>query len=100
MIRVEVVMRVARSFFGLIILILVLTTTLVLALHNTGIVSAQGTPPASTISTTSGGVAWDFAPVVAGTFTNVGIQDICPPGMCDDHDLTIEIGRASCRERV
>jgi len=24
-----------------------------------------------------------------GTVTNVGIQDICPSGMCDDHDLTV-----------
>src|SRR6267378_4271005 len=24
-----------------------------------------------------------------GTVINVGIQDICPPGTCDDHDLTV-----------
>ncbi len=30
-----------------------------------------------------------FAAVGGGTVTNVGIQDICPPAMCDDHDLTI-----------
>lgn len=60
-----------------------------LLLSKAGSVSAQtGTPPSSTISTTSGPVAWDFAAVVGGTVMNVGIQDTCPPGMCDDHDLT------------
>src|SRR5436305_3899293 len=48
-------------------------------------------PPSSTISTTSGPVSWDFGPVAAGTVTNVGIQDQCPPVMCDDHDLTIQL---------
>ena len=43
----------------------------------------------SSISSTSGPVSWDFGPVVAGTVTNVGIQDTCPPGLCDNHDLTI-----------
>lgn len=47
------------------------------------------TPPSSTISSTSGPLAWDFAPVGGGTVVNVGIQDICPPGFCDDHDLTV-----------
>jgi hypothetical protein len=63
---------------------------LVLLLHDTPSVSAQtGPPPSSSISSSSGPVSWDFGPVVAGTVTNVGIQDICPPGMCDDHDLTV-----------
>src|SRR5207245_8723629 len=48
-----------------------------------------GTPPSSTISSSSGPLAWDFAPVSGGTVINVGIQDICPPGLCDDHDLTV-----------
>ncbi|HEY6969644.1 MAG TPA: sialidase family protein [Candidatus Angelobacter sp.] len=43
----------------------------------------------SSISSTSGPVSWDFGPVVAGTVVNEGIQDICPPGMCDNHDLTV-----------
>ena len=43
----------------------------------------------TTISSTSGPVSWDFGPVVAGTVVNEGIQDICPPGMCDNHDLTV-----------
>lgn len=52
--------------------------------------SAQiASPPSSTISSSSGPVVWDFSPVGGGTVVNVGIQDICPPGMCDDHDLTV-----------
>jgi hypothetical protein len=62
----------------------VLAIALVLSLSQT--VSAQ-----SSISSTSGSVSWDFGPVVAGTVTNVGIQDTCPPGMCDNHDLTIAL---------
>src|SRR5260221_278161 len=58
--------------------------------------SAQTTtPPSSTISSTTGPLAWDFAPVGGGTVTNVGIQDICPPGMCDDHDLNIVLPSAT-----
>src|SRR5258707_1123808 len=58
--------------------------------------SAQTTtPPSSTISSTTGPLAWDFAPVGGGTVTNVGIQDICPPGMCDDHDLNIVLPSAA-----
>jgi len=52
-------------------------------------VSAQSA--GSSISSTSGPVSWDFGPVVAGTVTNVGIQDTCPPGLCDNHDLTITL---------
>lgn len=55
--------------------------------HNTPAVSAQSS--GTSISSTSGPVSWDFGPVVAGTVTNVGIQDTCPPGLCDNHDLTI-----------
>lgn len=54
---------------------------------NAPIASAQSST--TSISSTSGPVAWDFGPVVAGTVVNEGIQDICPPGMCDNHDLTI-----------
>src|SRR5260221_3350449 len=60
----------------------------VLALSLTQTASAQ---TGSSISNTSGSVSWDFGPVVAGTVTNVGIQDTCPPGMCDNHDLTITL---------
>ena len=58
-----------------------------IALFNTATVSAQTT--GSSISSTSGAISWDFGPVVAGTVTNVGIQDTCPPGLCDNHDLTV-----------
>src|SRR2546421_3975835 len=59
-------------------------TTLFRSFPHTPAAHAQlGTPAASSISSTSGPVTWDFAPVVAGTVTNVGIQDMCPPGMCD-----------------
>src|SRR5262249_59028505 len=47
--------------------------------------SAQSTSSSST----SRPVSWDFGPVDAGTVTNVGIQDVCPPVMCDNHDLTV-----------
>src|SRR5260370_32375826 len=64
--------------------------TLVLLLHDTPSVSAQiGTPPSSSISSSSGPVSWTFAPVGGGTVVNVGIQDICPTGLCDDHHLTV-----------
>src|SRR5258708_5054275 len=36
-----------------------------------------------------------IAPVGGGTVPNVGIQDICPPGMCDDHDLNIVLPSAT-----
>src|SRR2546421_12104018 len=65
-------------------------TTLFRSFPHTPAAHAQlGTPAASSISSTSGPVTWDFGPVVAGTVTNVGIQDMCPPGMCDNHDLTV-----------
>src|SRR5437867_10284355 len=41
------------------------------------------------ISSTSGPVQWDFLPVVAGQVTNLGVQDVCPPGLCDNHDLIV-----------
>ncbi len=47
------------------------------------------TPASGTINNTSGPVAWDFAPVGGGTVINVGIQDTCPPGLCDNYDLTV-----------
>src|SRR6266436_900537 len=50
-------------------------------------VSAQST--ADSVSSTSGPVQWDFGPVVAGQVVNLGLQDVCPPGMCDNHDLVV-----------
>src|SRR5260370_21366961 len=64
--------------------------TLVLLLHDTPSVSAQiGTPPSSSISSSSGPVSWTFAPVGGGTVVKVGIQGNFPTGLCDDHDLTV-----------
>jgi hypothetical protein len=51
------------------------------------VVSAQSS--GDSISSTSGPVEWDYLPVVAGQVTNLGIQDICPPGLCDNHDLRV-----------
>src|ERR1700731_208823 len=83
-------MRIVRSPGWVIVVSLLCVATLVLLMHDTPSVSAQtGPPPSSSISSSSGPLVWDFAPVGGGTVTNVGIQDICPPGMCDDHDLTI-----------
>src|SRR6266481_1336283 len=83
-------MRIVRSAGWVSLVSLLYVTVLVLLLHDARSVSAQiGPPPSSSISSSSGPVSWDFGPVVAGTVTNVGIQDICPPGMCDDHDLTV-----------
>src|SRR5438874_9107096 len=44
---------------------------------------------ASSISSTSGAAQWDYAAVVAGQVTNLGVQDVCPPALCDNHDLTV-----------
>src|SRR5260370_38530474 len=64
--------------------------TLVLLLHDTPSVSAQiGTPPSSSISSSSGPVSWTFAPVGGGTVVHFGIKDICPTGFFDDPHLTL-----------
>ena len=77
-------MRMVRSM-GLITLVTLFSAAvLVLLLHGIPSVFAQtGTPPSSSISSSSGPVSWDFGPVGGGTVTNVGIQDVCPPGMCE-----------------
>ena len=80
-------MRIVRSPGWVIVASLLCVATLVLLLHDTPSVTAQASP--SSISSTSGPVSWDFAAVGGGTVTNVGIQDICPPVMCDNHDLTV-----------
>jgi hypothetical protein len=49
------------------------------------------TPPAGQISPSSGPVSVDYAPVVAGTFIGVGAEDVCPPGACDNFDLTVSL---------
>ena len=83
-------MRIVRSAGWVSLVSLLYVAALVLLLHDARSVCAQiGPPPSSSISSSSGPVSWDFGPVVAGTVINVGIQDVCPPGMCDDHDLTV-----------
>src|SRR3954468_4017505 len=67
----------------------VLACLSVLLLANSG--SQAATPPSGNVSTASPNSTWDFAPVVAGQFTNVGIQDTCPPGVCDNYDLTVSL---------
>ncbi len=61
-------MRIDRSM-GLITLVTMLSAaTLVLLLLGIPSVSAQtGTPPSSSISSSSGPVSWDFGPVVAAS---------------------------------
>jgi len=83
-------MRLVRSAGWIVPVSLLSVSALTVLFHNTPAVSAQtGPPPSSSISSSSGPVSWDFSAVGGGTVTNVGIQDICPPGMCDDHDLTV-----------
>src|SRR6266852_860466 len=85
-------MRILRSVAWFTFLSLLSVAALAVLFHDTPSVSAQtGTPPSSTISSTSGPVSWDFAPVGGGTVINVGVQDVCPPGICDDHDLTVAL---------
>src|SRR3979411_2015122 len=83
-------MRIVRFMGQITPVTLLSAATLLLLLHAIPSVFAQtGTPPSSSISSSSGPVSWDFGAVGGGTVTNLGIQDICPPGMCDDHDLTV-----------
>src|SRR6266849_129746 len=82
-------MRHIRSFGWILLGVLLSISAAATMFRGTPVALAQGTPPSSTISTSTGPVAWDFAPVGGGTVINVGIQDLCPPGLCDDHDLTV-----------
>ena len=49
------------------------------------------TPPGGSISSTSGPVSWTYGPVVAGTVIDTGTEDLCPPGVCDEYDLTLTL---------
>src|SRR5207244_13291286 len=83
-------MKALRFYLWTSFVVLILVSIVALFVTNLPPVWAQvGTPPSSTISSSSGPLAWDFAPVSGGTVINVGIQDICPPGLCDDHDLSV-----------
>jgi len=84
-------MRLVRSASPIAAATLLFASFLLLwSAHDSSRLSAQAaTSSSSSISSNSGPVAWDFGPVAAGTVTNVGIQDTCPPVLCDNHDLTI-----------
>src|SRR5260370_2954326 len=89
-------MRIARVLILLSLAFLLLTSTVLFLSRRAATAFAQTTtPPVSTINSSSGPLAWDFAPVGGGTVANVGIQDICPAGMCDDHDLNIVLPSAA-----
>src|SRR5438128_6373508 len=48
-------------------------------------------PPTGAMSSTSGPISWTYAPVVAGTLIDTGVEDVCPPGPCDNFDLTLSL---------
>src|SRR5713226_4894091 len=89
-------MRIARVLILLSLAFLLLTSMVLFLSRRAATAYAQTTtPPVSTISSSSGPQAWDFAPVGGGTVANIGIQDTCPPGLCDDHDLNIVLPSAA-----
>lgn len=51
--------------------------------------TTHGANPASGSISAGATNTVDFAAIAGGTVTNVGIQDVCPPAMCDNYDLTI-----------
>jgi hypothetical protein len=53
--------------------------------------SWAATPPSGQISPSSAPVSVDYAPVVAGTVIGAGVEDVCPPGVCDNFDLTVSL---------
>ena len=55
----------------------------------------SATPAAGSISTAAPTVNVDFAPVVAGTYTDVGIQNTCPTLVCDNFDVTVVLPQAA-----
>jgi hypothetical protein len=74
----------------MVILTLVMTAFLTLLFRERASIAAQSSSGDS-ISSTSGSVQWDFLPVFAGQVTDLGAQDVCPPGVCDNHDLTVQL---------
>jgi hypothetical protein len=89
-------MRFARVLIFVSGALLFLASIVLILSRRAAIAFAQtATPPVSTISSSSGPLAWDFAAVGGGTVANVGIQDTCPPGLCDDHDLNIVLPSAA-----
>ena len=49
------------------------------------------TPPSGSIGPAAGSISWTYGPVVAGQFTDAGLEDTCPPGVCDNFDLTVSL---------
>src|SRR6266850_1526138 len=78
-------MRIVRTGCGA----LVVTVALVVLASPLPRIHLKAQTTASTVSSSSGPVAWDHGAVVAGQVTNLGVQDICPPGLCDNHDLGV-----------
>ena len=71
---------------------LALATVLSLALSLSVGVGKAATPASGSVGPTSGSTtSWDFAPVVAGTLVDTGTEDICPLGVCDNYDLTVNL---------
>ncbi len=56
--------------------------------------ASAATPPSGSISSGST-VTLDFGPVAAGTAVNEGIQNQCPPVLCDNFDLTVVLPAAA-----
>ena len=57
--------------------------------------SRAATPASATISS-GGTVSWDFAPVVGGTVIDLDVIEAnCPPGPCDNFDLTVVLPSTS-----
>ena len=84
-------MRIVRTHCGA-LAVTVALVALATPLQHTH-VDAQAT--ATTISSSSGPVEWDHGAVVAGQVTNLGVQDVCPPGLCDNHDLNVILPAAA-----
>src|SRR3954462_10038749 len=78
-------MRIVRTGCGAFVAAVALVA-LASPLHRTHL-KAQTT--ATTVSSSSGTVEWNHGAVFAGQVTNLGVQDVCPPGLCDNHDLTL-----------
>ena len=80
-------MRVVASRRALILFSLLFGSLFFQPFRGSGSVTAQ--TAGDSVSSTSGPVQWDYQPVVAGQVTNAGLQDVCPPGMCDNHDVAV-----------
>ncbi len=77
-----------RSTFGK-ILPFVLASGLMAVLTLLPSQRGQAAVPANGSISNGSTISWDFGPVGGGTVINTGVQDICPPGICDNFDLTV-----------